>query len=76
MIYLKKLTATFLLFLTATLNLLAQQAGSEDIEMADRLREDGKIWVVVGVIALIFAGIIIYLVRIDSKVSKLEKKIN
>jgi hypothetical protein len=76
MIHLKKLTATFLLFLTATLNLLAQQAGSDGIEMADRLREDGKIWVVVGVIALIFAGIIIYLVRIDSKVSKLEKKIN
>lgn len=55
---------------------MAQQAATQDIEMADRLREDGKIWVVVGVIALIFAGIVIYLVRLDSKISKLEKKIS
>ncbi|HEV7349973.1 CcmD family protein [Telluribacter sp.] len=76
MIHLKKLVATVLLFLSVTVNLMAQQAATQDIEMADRLREDGKIWVVVGVIALIFAGIVIYLVRLDSKISKLEKKIS
>lgn len=76
MIPLKRLVATVVLFLTVSMNLLAQQAASQDIEMADRLREDGKIWVVVGVIALIFAGIVLYLVRLDSKISKLEKKIH
>ena len=76
MIPLKRIVATVVLFLTASINLLAQQAASQDIEMADRLREDGKIWVVVGVIALIFAGIVLYLVRLDSKISKLEKKIH
>ena len=56
-------------------NLMAQQPVAEGIEMADRLRADGKIWVVVAVIAAVFAGIIIYLVRLDRQISKLEKEI-
>ncbi len=43
--------------------------------MADQLRSDGKIWVVVAVIALVFAGIITYLIRLDRQVGKLEKEI-
>ena len=42
-------------------------------EMADTLRKDGKIYVVVLVLATIFAGIITYLVRLDRKISKFEK---
>ena len=60
----------FLLLITAT-NIFAQ---SGDVEMADALRSNGKIFVVVGVIAIVFTGIIIYLISIDRKVSKLEKK--
>ena len=45
-----------------------------DIEMADTMRSNGKIYVVVGVIAIVFTGIIVYLISIDRKVSKLEKK--
>ena len=41
--------------------------------MADTLHANGKIYVVVIVLSIIFTGIIIYLVRIDRKVSKLEK---
>jgi hypothetical protein len=44
--------------------------------MADLMRADGKIWVVVGVIALVFAGIVTYLIRLDSKISKIEKELN
>lgn len=47
----------------------------ETIEMADKFRADGKIYVVVGVITIVFTGIVLYLVNIDRKVSKLEKKI-
>ncbi len=57
-------------------NLMAQQPVTDGIEMADRLRADGKIWVVVAVIAAVFAGIIIYLVRLDRQIGKLEKEIN
>ena len=42
-------------------------------EMADVMRSNGKIYVVVLVLATIFAGLIIYLVRLDRKISKLEK---
>ncbi len=44
--------------------------------MADQMRADGKIWVVVVVIAAVFAGIVIYLVRLDRQIGKLEKAIN
>jgi K+-transporting ATPase A subunit len=52
-------------------NLMAQQT----VEMADQLRADGKIWVVVAVIAAVFFGIIAYLVRLDSKIGKLERDV-
>ena len=50
-------------------------ASSDDVEMADVLRQDGKIYVVVAVILLIFSGLIVYTVRIDQKVSRLEKEL-
>lgn len=70
--YWKQIGAVLVLVVMASLQALAQ-AG--EIEMADRLREDGKIWVVVGVILLIFAGIIAYLVRLELKIGKLEKQV-
>jgi len=69
---LKQIPAVLLLTLLTTLPILAQ---GSDIEMADRLREDGKIWVVVGVIVLIFIGITVYLVLTDRKISRLEKQL-
>lgn len=44
-------------------------------EMADLMRANGKIYVVVAVIAIIFAGIVVYLVRIDNKTNHLEKEL-
>jgi CcmD family protein len=42
----------------------------------DFMRETGKINVVVGVILLIFLGIVLYLVRLDRKLTKLEHQLN
>lgn len=56
-------------------SLMARQPVANGVEMADRLRADGKIWVVVAVIATVFAGIVIYLVRLDRQIAKLEKEI-
>ena len=58
-----------------TLNLFAQQSVTEEVAMADQMRADGKIWVVVAVISTLFAGIIAFLVSMDRKVSKLEKEL-
>jgi CcmD family protein len=62
-----------LLLLSQTI--MAQQPVSSGVEMADRLRADGKIWVVVAVISAVFIGIIAYLVRLDRQVGKLEKEV-
>ncbi len=45
------------------------------IEMADPLRESGKIYVVVGVLLIIFLGFTAFLVMTDRKISKLEKEL-
>lgn len=49
---------------------------SQEVEMADELRSSGKIYVVVAVLAIIFLGIIIYLVNLDRKITRLEKELN
>ena len=72
----KRLSSLILSFTFISLNLFAQQAVNSEVAMADQMRGDGKIWVVVGVIALIFAGIITYLIRLDSKLTKVEKELN
>ena len=46
---------------------------AQDVEMADVMRSNGKIYVVVAVIAILFIGLMIYLMRIDKKVQKLEE---
>lgn len=62
--------------LTIVLSLLTvtgTMAQNSQPEMADAMRADGKIYVVVLVLATIFAGIIAYLVRIERKINKIEK---
>ncbi len=55
---------------------IAFGAIAQEVEMASALRSEGKIYVVVGVLSIIFIGIAVYLISIDKKVTKLEKKIN
>jgi hypothetical protein len=45
----------------------------QQVEMADTMRSNGKIYVVVSVILLVVAGLFIYLFSLDKKVSRLEK---
>jgi uncharacterized membrane protein len=58
------------IFMLLSLNLQAQQ----EVEMADQLRADGKIYVVVAVVSIILLGVLLYLIRIDAKISRLEKE--
>jgi uncharacterized membrane protein len=52
------------------------QAGGKDEppQMADMMRTNGKIYVVVAVLVTILIGLFIYLISVDRKVSRLEKK--
>jgi MFS superfamily sulfate permease-like transporter len=68
------------LVLGLTASLLFLQVFSQDqagqVEMADGMRQSGKIYVVIAVILTILAGLIFYLVRLDRKISRLEKENN
>jgi hypothetical protein len=67
----RKTSSLLLLFLLAfSAVTFAQNAQPE---MAEALRKDGKIYVVVLVLATIFAGIIAFVVRLDRRISKIEK---
>ena len=44
------------------------------VPMADLMRQEGKIYVVLAVMLIILAGLVIYLITIDRKVSRLEKE--
>lgn len=65
----KKFFSLFILLL-ATVVCHAQDAQPD---MADTMRSNGKIYIVVLVLATIFAGIIGFLVHLELKISKLEK---
>jgi uncharacterized membrane protein len=51
--------------------LLRAQDGT--VEMADNMRKNGKIYVVVAVVLTILIGLFLYLLRLDKKISNLEK---
>ena len=57
-----------------TLILLTFFANAQDVKMADMMKENGKIYVVIAVMLTILAGLVLYLIRLDRKISKLEKK--
>lgn len=71
------------LLMICSLNLAAQdklQVEEEDyqntrVEMADAMRADGKIYVVVAVLVVMFAGLFAYAIRIDQKLGRLEKEV-
>ncbi|KAA5539537.1 CcmD family protein [Adhaeribacter rhizoryzae] len=49
-------------------------SSTANVEMADQLRRDGKIYIVVGCVLVVLAGVLFYLVSIDRKVGRLEKQ--
>lgn len=64
--------ATLLFFLFQVLFLIQ---GSAQADNPDFFRSIGKIYVVVAVVLAVFIGIIIFLVYLDRKVTKLENQI-
>ena len=66
----RHLVLTMLLFIVS----ISAQAQNE-VEMADTMRSNGKIYVVVGVILIVLVGLFIYMFSIERKVKNLERKI-
>lgn len=61
--------------LTVTMVTLATLVFGQPVEMADTMRSEGKIYVVVAIVLVIFIGLIIYLVMLDRKITQIEKKL-
>lgn len=61
------------LMLICMINAVALFAQGTDVKMADTMRSNGRIYVVVAVVLTILIGLILYVIRIDRKLSKLEK---
>ncbi|WP_304233810.1 CcmD family protein [Jiulongibacter sediminis] len=57
-----------------SLDLILSILLQSDVVMADGLRQDGKFWVVIAVVAVVTLGILLYLFLLDRRVSKLEKQ--
>lgn len=67
----KKLLAILALTFSFAVTFAQTQGGTE---MADAMRSNGKIYVVVGAILIILAGLFIYLFTLDKKITRLERK--
>jgi uncharacterized membrane protein YqhA len=50
------------------------QTQQQPVEMADAMRSNGKIYVVVAVLTTILAGLVLYLFRLERKIKQLEKE--
>jgi K+-transporting ATPase A subunit len=55
--------------------MICSTAFSQEVEMADTMRSNGKIYVIVGIILIILIGLITYLFLLDRKVGRLEKRL-
>lgn len=65
----KKIMLLFTLLITTLISF-----SQEKVEMADSMRSNGRIYVVVAVVVTILSGLILYVARLDRKISKLEKE--
>jgi len=64
------ITGIFILFYVQAQDSLSK----EKPQMADAMRSNGKIYVVVAVLLIILAGLFLYLFQTDRKLSRLEQK--
>lgn len=60
------------LFLLLITTLCFTSVFAQPVEMADAMRSSGKIYVVIATIAIVFAGLAIYLFAMDRRLKKIE----
>lgn len=68
-----KNTLKYILSLVFFVVVTAQTAWADaGVEMADTMRSNGKIYVVVAVLVLVLTGLLLYLINLDRKIQKLK----
>jgi hypothetical protein len=61
-----------IILLACSLQAFAQD--NTPVEMADTLRRDGKIYTVVAGLVVILTGFVVFLIRVDRKLHKMEEE--
>lgn len=56
------------------LTVISHAQDDAKVEMADTMRSNGRIYVVVAVVVLILIGLFLYLIRLDKKITRIEKE--
>ncbi len=69
-----KSVVKIMLLLMLLLNTLLLFAQDKPVEMADVMRSNGKIYIVVAVCLTILVGLFIYVWNVDRKIGKIEKE--
>jgi len=69
-----KTLKTSILFIFLFVNILPLNA--QNSIMADTMRTDGKIYVVVAVASIVVLVLGLFMINLDRKVSRIEKKVN
>lgn len=69
----KKITRVLIALFFGMFLALPGWSQGDKVEMADVMRENGRIYVVIAVLLTILAGLIIYMVRVDRKLTRIEK---
>ncbi len=74
----KKRISLYLLQMTfLVIGLLCSSMGfaqNQEVDMADTMRSNGKIYIVVAVCLTILIGLFLYVMNVDRKLSKIEKE--
>jgi hypothetical protein len=70
----KNITGIFAALLMLLLTANTAMAQASPTPMADLMRSEGRIYVVIAVMLTILGGLLLYLVRLDRKIAKLEKE--
>jgi hypothetical protein len=69
-----KYSIALLTFILLACSLQAFAQDNAPIEMADTLRRDGKIYTVVVGLVVILTGFVVFLIRVDRKLHRLEEE--
>jgi len=71
------MTKKILILVSFFISLVSSAQGTivDGPQMADAFRADGKIYIVISVIAIIFLSIVVFLIAIERKLKKLENQI-
>lgn len=78
----KKFIIIFLLFISFLakaqdkIGITDEDYQNSGVEMADKMRSEGKIYVLVSIIGIVLGGILVYVIQTNRKISGLEKKYN